>query len=322
MNPLPTTERVTVAVTAPSKLAPLFSAARDVSDPSVPARQTGSLRASPGTDPSPWRLRGCAPRLGASGAERSRGCSRAGSGEVPPQPPAGLPPYTPRAPSAPGGKGVTVGVVVVPDLEELGGRDLHALQVGLRRHGEGVGGAERCGGARRGAEGRGGALSAVLTLPAAGAATAAESETTAPPATAPPRAIYGAVLVGPLPSALPSSPRAPARPPRPARGGRGLPPAAPGLGRARRHPPRPPWLSLLGTVTPKRGSGWGCADAERRPPSRGSCVTQELLRVPRCGRACPWGTENRGRARSPSLAIGCPSGIGSWISAHGAFFCH
>lgn len=40
---------------------------------------------------------------------------------------------------------------MVPDLEELGGRDLHALQVGLRRHGGGVGGAERRGGARRGA---------------------------------------------------------------------------------------------------------------------------------------------------------------------------
>lgn len=42
---------------------------------------------------------------------------------------------------------------MVPDLEELGGRDLHALQVGLRRHG---GGAEGRGGARKGAAGRGG----------------------------------------------------------------------------------------------------------------------------------------------------------------------
>lgn len=40
---------------------------------------------------------------------------------------------------------------MVPDFEELGGRDLHALQVGLRRHAGGAGGE---------------ALSAVLTLPA------------------------------------------------------------------------------------------------------------------------------------------------------------
>lgn len=69
-------------------------------------------------------------------------------------PPLSQPPFQPP-PFRPGeGTRVTVGVVVVPDLEELGGRDLHALQVALRRHDDGGG---RGGGRGGGAEGgRGG----------------------------------------------------------------------------------------------------------------------------------------------------------------------
>lgn len=73
---------------------------------------------------------------------------RPGSGGTPSLPLAHPPPAAPRQPGK--GKGVTVGVVVVPDLEELGGRDLHALQVRLRRHGGGAEGLS--GGAVRGAD--------------------------------------------------------------------------------------------------------------------------------------------------------------------------
>lgn len=112
-------------VTAPSKLSPLFSAARDVSSPCSPGGAAPALLARPETQP----------------------CGRAGCGMAAkelwdPQPPPRIPP--PAAPRHPGkGKGVTVGVVVVPDLEELGGRDLHALQVRLRRHDGGAEGAQR-----------------------------------------------------------------------------------------------------------------------------------------------------------------------------------
>lgn len=51
MYPLPTTKRVTLVVTAPSKLSPLFSAARDVSSPRSPCGAAPVLLARPQPQP-------------------------------------------------------------------------------------------------------------------------------------------------------------------------------------------------------------------------------------------------------------------------------
>lgn len=215
---------------------------------SLPA--SGAPRTSPGPGPSPRGLRGWGRRAGPGPVP---GGQRCGS----PRLPRARPPRPPR-PRRPGGKGVTVGVVVVPDLEELGGRDLHALQVGLRRHG-GRGAVREGGGAVRGPD---------SALAAAGERRRRLRRLLPPP---PRRGLFmRPSRPGHSPRRCPPSPRAPASPPRPARGGRGLPTAAPRLGPARRRSPREPApLGVRGVC--------GCREGNPEPRERERAALKDPL---------------------------------------------